>query len=264
LYQYRLRIKSIKTKEDLEKLSDLLNYFDLEDAITRYKETKTLFDFGLKHVVEPSLKLPMEFFLEGIKSYFLGFNEATIFYSSLSVELMLLHKVGKKFREKEDSKIPKSMTFWWLIHKTNILDPEHVTTAEKLNRIRNCYVHLQNEILYSRVRFEEDRKFLETYEDKKLPKQMKDLIIKDVKILQEFLEEIFPSLPSSVSRKNVEFMKTRYELYWKWLQKEMKWTTSKLLEAGPQEVMRTTQGRFDALDALNWSKSLLEFCIRHK
>lgn len=263
MYEYRLRIKSIKTKEKLEKLSNLLNYFDLEDAVARYKETKTLFDFGLKHVTEPSLKLPIEFFLEGIKSYFFSFNEATVFYSSLSVELMLLLKASKKLDKKELSKIHR-LTFWWLIHKTNILDQEHVTIAENLSLLRNCYVHLQNEILYSRMQFEMNLKFIEKYEDEKIPKQMKNAVIENVRILQNFLEEIFPSLPSIVPKKNIYFMKKRYDLYWKWLQKEKKWTPRKVSEAGPREFLRTIQGRFDALDALNWSKSLLEFCIRHK
>jgi hypothetical protein len=145
LYEYRLRIKSIKTKEQLEKLVNLLNYFDLEDAVARCEETKTLFDFGFKHAADPSLKLSMEFFFEGIKSYFFGFNEASIFYSSLSVELMLLQKASKESDKKELFTIPK-LTFWWLIHKANILDQKNVTVAESLNLLRNCYVHLQNEL----------------------------------------------------------------------------------------------------------------------
>lgn len=262
MYEYRLRIKSIKTKEQLEKLRNILNYFDLEDTVARYEETKTHFDFGLKNVIEPSLKLPMEFFLEGIKSYFYGFNEATIFYSSLSVELMLLLKASKRLGEAELSRTHS--IFWWLINETDILDQEHVAIAENLRLLRNCYVHIQNKILYSRINLEKHLKSLETYENERIPKQVKDEVIKNIRILQKSTEEIFPTLRSILTQRNFEFMKKRYNLYWEWLLKEKKWDPTKALEAGPREYLRTRQGRFDALDALNWSKSLLEFCIRYK
>jgi len=259
LHEYRLRIKSIGTKEGLEKLSDLLNFFDLEDAVARYEETKNLFDFGLKYAKRTSMKLSMEFFLEGIKSYIFGFNEAAVFYSSLSVELMLLLKASKKSNLEELSKEGR-LSFWRLIHETKILDQKHVTIAENLNLLRNCYVHFQNEILYRRIEFEENRKFLETCEDERISKQIKDEVIASVRNLQRYIEGIFPLLPSLVRDKNyIPFMKRRYHLYWEWINKEKRWTPRKLLEAGPREVLRTSQGRFDALDAVKWSKCLLEF-----
>lgn len=262
MYENILKIKSIRTEEQLKRLKNLLNYFDLEDAVERYKETETIFDFGLKYAANLSLKIPMEFLLEGIKSYFFGFNEATIFYSSLSVELMLL-KASKKLYEKEQSKI-KNLTFWWLIHRTNILDQEHIAIADNLRLLRNCYVHLQNEIMYGRIQFDEDRKFLETYKNERMSEQMRGVLVENVRILQRSIEEIFPSLPSVVDKKNIEFMKNRYNLYWKWLEKGKKWTSRTLLDADPREFLRTRMSRFDAFDALKWSESILKFCIRNK
>lgn len=250
----------------MKKLRDILSYFDLEDAVRRYEETKVLFDFGLKYAYNPSTKIPMEFFLEGMKSYFFDFDEAAIFYSSLAVELMLLRKTSAKLTKQRLSKPLKNLSFWWLIHKAKVLDLKHVVIADKLRLLRNCYVHFQNKILYDKIRSKEQTRLIETYKDERISKQMKSQVIKDVRILNKFAEEIFPSFPYSVKEKQnyIKFMKSRYELYWEWLQKEKEWSVHKLLEASPQEFSRTRQRRFDALDALKWGKYVLEFCINSK
>ena len=249
----------------MKKLRDILNYFDLEDAVRRYEETKVLFRFGLNYAYNPSTKIPMEFFLEGIKSYFFDFDEAAIFYSSLAVELMLLRKTNTKLAEQRLSKPLKNLDFWWLIHKAQILDAKHVIIADKLRLLRNCYVHFLNKILYDKIKSKERTRFIETYKDERISKQMKKRVIKNVRILNRFAEEIFPSFPYSVNEKKnyLKFMKSRYELYREWLQKEKDWSVHKLLRASPQEFLRTRQRRFDALDALKWSKYVLEFCINN-
>lgn len=255
-------IKSL-SEEDMKKLGVVLKYFDLEDAVKRYEETRAIFDFGLKHVYNPETKIPMEFLLEGIKSYFFDFDEATIFYSSLAVELMLLRKTSIILAEQGLSKPLKSSSFWWLIHRTKILDPKHVIIADKLRLLRNCYVHFQNRILYDKIKSKEHIRLLETYKDEKISRQMKDQVIKNVRVFDKFAEEIFPSFSYSLEEKKnyINFMASRYDLWREWLQKEKGWSVHKLLRAGPLEFLRTRQRRFDALDALKWGKSVLEFCI---
>ena len=247
----------------MKKLRVVLKHFDLEDAIRRYEETRAIFDFGLTHAYNPATKIPIEFFLEGVKSYFFDFDEAAIFYSSLAVELMLLRKTSIKLAEQGLSKPLKNLGFWWLIHGTKILDPKHVIIADKLRLLRNCYVHFQNKILYDKIKSKELTRRIETYKDEKISRQMKNQVIKNVRVLDKFAEEIFPSFPYSLKEKKnyINFMKSRYDLWWEWLQKEKGWSVQKLLKGGPLEFLRTRQRRFDALDALKWSKSVLEFCI---
>jgi len=265
LEEHFLRIRDISRREDLEKLSYLLSRFDLEDAVARYEETKDLVDFITKCARIPSMKFPTEFFHEGIKSYIFGFNEAAVFYSFLSVELAVLLRASKKLGEKKMSQI-EPFRFLPLIREAKIFDKKHAALAKDLYRLRNCYVHFENQILYSRILFEKGRKFFETYQDERIPKQIIDETVKDIRVLQRYMENNFPSLPSLVRKKTayIDFMRRRFDSYVQWVFKEKKWTYRKVLEGGPREILRILQGRFDAFDALDSSKCLLEFCTKRR
>jgi len=89
----------------------------------------------------------LNFFGDGIKAYQSFFDHASIYYTSLAVELALLYKLRNRVKRDKEENPDLNITFNWLIDNSN-LDDDTKKLAHDVRIMRNCYVHYQNIIAY--------------------------------------------------------------------------------------------------------------------
>ena len=92
-------------------------------------------------------RYPLRFFKDGVWAYQYLFDNASIYYSSLAVEVGLLLKLRNLVKRKRQATPKLRITFKWLIDNSK-LDEATKELAHKIRIMRNCYVHYQNLIVY--------------------------------------------------------------------------------------------------------------------
>ena len=90
----------------------------------------------------------LKFFKDGINAYQHFFDHASIYYTSLAVELALLFKLRNIVKRKKEENPDLNITFNWLIDNSNLND-DTKRLANDVRIMRNCYVHYQNIIAYN-------------------------------------------------------------------------------------------------------------------
>src|SRR2546427_1394084 len=245
---------TIEQIEELRHMLQSLKFFDPESAVSRFREIKALLDFSWKNASEPSKQVPMKFFINGLRVYVLGFDEATIYYSSLSIELMLLNAAIRKrgIEVLVEANKNRKLNFRWLIDDGEVLEKQDVSIAHDIRRMRDSYVHFQNHLMYSEVGKPIDRRlFSDVPENEIMEVERVD------RILSEEIQRAFPYAEALVSRSHIEFIKSRRRVAAEKIRPKMMTALSK----GP-EGLRTLLGetetpqKVDALDILMWSKHL--------
>ncbi len=245
----------------LEDIISVLNSLDAiqEGFLERASETKGILGFTVRNESIAEKIVSMKFLRYSVSAYVLTYYEASVFYSSLSVELMLLRSAIRSWGEdklvemktkRRGKKGRPVLTFGWLIHEAGILKSKaDIEIAERIRLMRNCYVHFQNQILTSG---------LELVQEKDLPALPAMKLQRINRFIQAFRATVDPIYPGSkrlASRECSEFIQKRRRKMESMLVSDMQGITMDF----PDLLRRVykEQGR-DALDTIRWSKQLLD------
>lgn len=214
---------------------------------------------------------PVMFFAEGISTYDLGFDVASIYYSSLSVEFSLLirvnQEIGNNIQKFSKEKLRQLKSLKGLIktaHELRILDGQHKNLANKIRKLRNCYVHYYNLLYFS---FQEIRNLGITFQEHRAEiEQLKEKfpwLQQWVEVTDKFASFPLPDISWAIGKEAIEFMKERTEEYNKWLLQQGVTPAlyAKNLEKIGREpvIFRYDRKRCDAYNMLEWSLKILKY-----
>ncbi len=255
-----IRFEGILSREDATLLAEALQAlraFDPRAIIARYAQTKPLLEKASEAYQTASLQVAMKLLLEAIRAYVFGFNEGAIFYSSLSVELALLRTAILKHGDTKMLEVKRQgkLTFSWLINNAEILSASNgdVAVAEKVKSMRDCYVHFENQLLFTEVG--------------KLPyPTSSDIPVRDVEHILEVeaslrrgIDKIFPLRENLMNARCLSFVKARRRSALKKAKEALTGISSN------QEHSRDIFWRLaemaneqDVIDMLGWCMKLLE------
>jgi hypothetical protein len=253
----RLDFRNIDKEEDLEDLRKILGSMDLEDSISRLRQVKYVIDFCDCHLQWLEARLSIRFMNESIRAYVSGLDEAAIYYSSLSVELILLSKLYRKLGKYDRNQMSRFESLIESCTSEEILDERLKEKADNIRLVRDCYVHYNNWLAHERASTSEDLKLIESYKDEKLTKEMKEQAAKALEETNHLLDEIFPAIPGSLVPHRKNFMDWRQKEYEKWIQSQDK-SLYDVAMSSEREHRRFGRSKFDALTTMQWSLELLE------
>jgi hypothetical protein len=192
----------------------------------------------------------VRFLEEGVDAYINLFQNATVFYASLAVEITLIYAVGPIRLKKWFKKNPKRKTnpnFKELISlaaKARILNKSTGKKADKVRLMRNCYVHYQNVMLYQHRIDQEVRKELtkllpklkKEIHNSKVDERLKEMAISEAEAMHREVDTddmiIKRKIPYAGLRTSTEVDKFHEER----LDALLKW----VYEAGPYELLAKT------------------------
>jgi len=228
------------------------------EMIRRFDDTAEFLKFADANYTNPVWKIPMKFYKYAITQYVLGFPESTVHYSSLSVELMLFRSAIKKLGKDKLLELIKqnrgSFSFKWLIDKSTLLAKDDQNIAHDIRKMRNCYVHFQNVLLFNEVGRTPDPRWL-----KGVPQKEVKAILAFDRQLRDSFEQIFPSVEKLGNKEAIDFIRSRRKIMdekaLRLVSDALKACTLQLYD--PMETARRLEEE-NVLDCLKWSKQLLE------
>jgi hypothetical protein len=211
---------------------------------------------------------PVMFLMEAATTYTYGFDVASIFYSSLSVEMGLLIRVDEKLEgvsDEDKKRLRKLKNLIETASELKIIDEKHKEIAHSIRKLRNCYIHYYNVIHCLPV----------PSLPPNLPEKLTILIEKNPKLMKEFefvapkvmkameaLEKGKPICSWAASPEATEFMKERQEKYLNWYFEELEKNPSQVFDQlkhmGEIIYPRYDQKRCDALDMIKWCFEMLK------
>ena len=257
----------VASESEFYKTIEALNSLDIiqEGFLDRVSETRELLAFARTNYDNLKMRVSMKFFTYAIGTYALAYNEASVFYSALSVELALLKSAIRKWgenvlveiqqrNEKWRKKYPRGLTFWWLIHEAGILNDSNgdIGVAENIRLMRDSYVHYQNQLM---VLSQED--LIEPGDYAKIPPKEIARISEASQKLQTVVNSMYPTPLKLVNRNCLKFMKERRaKLEARLVAKFVPKSDSYSVEEAIRWVRKAQSEDF--LDMLNWSKRILE------
>jgi hypothetical protein len=238
---------------------DILSGFDLSGSVKRKSDIEDIIEFCRTQRNQDVFKdgYSIMFLTNGIGTYLLGLDEATIYYSSLAVEIILLAKLTNTYGEYRHEEMNTFCSIIKNCEKVGILDQERKKLADKLREVRDCYIHYDNILNYAS---DMSKKLFESVASKAEH-------VKNSKAdLMDFspFEKAYPfSKARPLSAKRTNFLSERGDEYVKWL-KSQGLDIIDVVKIGytAEENMkyrRVRQQRFDALTALKWSFQILHF-----
>jgi len=254
-----LRFAGFDTPEMAQRLTEIINQHKLLslEMVRRFDDTTDFLRFADVNYTNPAWKIPMKFYRYAITQYVLDFPESAVHYSSLSVELMLFRSAIKKLgKDKlvELIKQNRSLSFKWLIEKSSLLAKDDQRIAHNIRKMRNCYVHFQNVLLFNEVGRTPDAQWLPGIPQE----EVKKILAFDMQQRRSF-EQIFPSVEELANKEAIDFIKSRRKIMnekaFRLMRDAMK--ADNLQSYDPMETARRLQEE-DILDCLKWSKQLLE------
>ncbi|SRR6266568_4596006 len=254
-------------KPELDKIIRALDSLDIitEGFLERYSAASEFLAFATSHYDNLKMRVSMKFFRYATIMYVLGYYEASVFYSALSVELALLRSAIKKWgedtlveiqqrNEKWRKKYPHGLTFWWLIHKAGILDKKNgdIGVAENIRLMRDSYVHYQNQLMFFDL---ED--IIEPGDYGKIPEKEIAKILEQSQMLRTVMNSMYPTPAKLVNPKCLRFIRDRRRKLEKRLLAEWK---PKGANRSVDDVIRWVSyaQNEDFLEMLKWAKRILE------
>jgi hypothetical protein len=259
---FLLRISKLDDQQGAEKFAEALNSLKILDPKgmgERYAETKDLHNTALALYQDRRMQVSMKFYIDAVRLFVLGFRDASIFCAAQSVEQMLFRTVLKRDEIEVllDLRRSRKLTFKWLIHGARILKPEDVALADDVMTMRDCYVHFQNQLLFSEVGTLPDLKPFRNVSAKEV-----DAIMDIDRKIRSTMDELYPIQERLVSKRCLGFMRTRRR-------RANKIALKNATKAGqllnPDFTMREAEKSLDqdALDMLKWTLRLLNKTAYH-
>ena len=258
---------SIATDSKFYRILEVLNSLDIiqEDILDRFSAIKDLLNFARSNYDNMKMRVSMKFFTYAIGTYVLSYNEASVFYAALSVELTLLKSAIKKWgedvlveiqqrSEKWKKKYPRGLTFYWLIHQAGILNKNNgdVAVAENIRLMRDSYVHYQNQLMFSSLEY-----LFEPEDYEKIPSEHIAEVNELSQMLKTAMQSIYPTPTKLVNPKCFQFMKKQRDKVEKRMLDKYK---SKVVAASTEETVKWVNKELSVefLDMLIWCKRILE------
>jgi hypothetical protein len=195
---------------------------------------------------------------EGVRAYVFGLDEAAIYYSSLSVELILFSKLFRKLGKYDKSKMLRFELLIESCKDEEILDERFKKMADDIRLLRDCYVHYSNWLVHTRASMAEGIQLIKSHKDEMLTQERKEQAAKAVEEMSRLLETIFPAGWGSLRLHRKKFMDWRQKEYEKWLHNQNK-SLYDLAVASEKEHRRFGRSKFDAFTTMQWSLELLQF-----
>jgi hypothetical protein len=246
----------------------------LEDAQNvRYKRerieevkyiSRVLQRLTAKEVRESEKYFPLRFLGDGFLAYIEFFDNASIWYSSLAVEVALTVRLGPAIDTW--GKPDRRPSFKQMIDCSpdDMLSSRMKATAHKIRKLRNCYIHYYN-IMYDqqiiKLRFMKAlRKAQATVSAAELQEMLKTIEALGLKPVEENLKlaqgRDIPLIERLVDPETKRFTKARYTSYLRWLKSAK---TPEYLKGMRLDKVFAYYGieRFDALSCLKDSFKVL-------
>lgn len=224
-------------------------------------------------VVHTFRYFPVRFLTEAAQAYLYVFNNASVFYASLSVEVAILIKLQRANRLPQNRKGLELAPLITLASRTPnpILDEPLVATATNIRKLRNCYVHYYN-IMASQVIIQQEyrKHFEETrrhwpLERARLARDMPPPALAELDALLKRLEPYFlsaaqddtsalraiPDAPHLVREELQEFIQGQIIGFMKWM-----------LTPEGQDALRLHKGAYgiedyDARCGVQWATEVI-------
>ena len=252
-----------EVKADLASLIEILTSFDFMGSIQRKEQVEHIIEFCRKRKSKDVIKdgYSIRFLSEGVGAYLLGLDEAAIYYSGLSVELILLSRLTEKYGQFLPDKMEKFASL--IKNCKGILDEKQRQVADDLRVLRDCYVHYDNWLSYVS---DMNRKLMESFnsKDNELTEEDRKSACATLENLFSIMEAAYPFSKARILRpERTSFLSKRAEEYNKWLQSQgltlIDVSKIGITEEENIKYRRVRLQKFDALTALQWTFQLLQF-----
>lgn len=178
-------------------------------------------------VIKSDKYFPIRFLTDGVDAYIELFDNASVWYSSLAVELALIVRLGKDIDQWKLKK--ERVTFYDLIEYApkNVLSLKMKKVAHDVRELRNCYIHYYNFMYDQEIRNRRVKELMNQIEREygitatELFATIENLGMTGTNEYTEFIDRrSIPVVERQVNNETKEFITLRYNKYLKWLSSE--------------------------------------------